>query len=193
MATKVLEFPRYYKPSIPSQDTAFRFQGTNLGANLAHVTRSEAGEQEALAHAIIDIEVLYPASESAKRDIVQAITSLAAAINLLEEARKASAQSDAIVADDCMQHFQMMLPQLFRYRSLGDGYGTIINSIHFALVNRRGMPFSAEQITGMWRVLKELRVRPFSSFEKALDYVAELENVDLRVDPDTLSKLVEDE
>jgi hypothetical protein len=42
-------------------------------------------------------------------------------------------------------------------------------------------------------VLKELRNAPFIQFEQALDYVGELEQCGLQVDPPVISELVRDD
>ena len=110
----------------------------------------------------------------------------------LESARVASQQKDWITADRYTQRFQASLPNLFTPRRIGDGYGVIINSIHIAFVNRRGKPLNFDQLTAIWRVLKELRNAPFIQFEPALDYVEELETCGLEVDPINLSELVGD-
>src|SRR5207245_6684116 len=102
MATKVLEFPQHYRQTTARLDTAFRLKGTELsGSETGRVTmRTEGLEQEAALQALIDIDVLYPTPEGARPDIVQALTSLASAIALLEEARKAAAEGNPISADD---------------------------------------------------------------------------------------------
>jgi hypothetical protein len=195
MATKVLDFAQY-RAQQKRQDTAFRFKGTELAGPeaAARITvHPEGTEQKEQLHRLIDIDVLYPVPEGAKPQVVEALTVLASAISLLEDARQAIAQGKPIPADDSMQHFQMLLPQLFKYRGLGDGYGLIINSIHFAIANQEGRPISSDQMTTIWRVLKELRVRPFLTFDKALDYVADLENSNLQVDPRPVSELLRDD
>ena len=56
----------------------------------------------------------------------------------------------------------------------------------------RGRPLSFDQLTTVWRVIKELRNAPFVSFEQALNYVGELETCGLQVDPSIVSELIED-
>jgi hypothetical protein len=193
MATKVLDFAQYRAQNPPRQDTAFRFKGTELAGSQAAARVTVNPEEREQLHSLIDIDVLYPTPDGARSQVVAALTSLASAIGLLEDARQALAQDNPITADDSMQHFQMLLPQLFRYRGLGDGYALLINSIHFAIANQEGRPISSEQITTIWRVLKELRVRPFLTFDKALDHVADLESSNLQVDPRPVSEILKDD
>jgi len=44
----------------------------------------------------------------------------------------------------------------------------------------------------MWRVLKELRTRPYLSFTEALDSVMELEETELEVDAPGLADILQD-
>ena len=69
-----------------------------------------------------------------------------------------------------------------------------LSSIHSTLPpsTSTGSHSSFEQITTVWRVVKELRNSPFVSFEQGLKYVGELEECDLAVDPPVLSELIEE-
>lgn len=139
---------------------------------------------------IIEIDKLYQAAKGTGTQFITALESLAEAIDLLAQARVASQKNSPIDADRCVQRFEALLPQLFRYRKIGDGYGVIVNALHFAAVNRRGRPLNTDQITTTWLVLRELRSKPFLEFEQALDQVAELENCGIEVDPPVLSELL---
>lgn len=140
----------------------------------------------------IEIDKLYPAEKNSKADVIAALGLLAEAIGLLEKARAASRSKDAMESDRHSQRFQVLLPDLFRRRKIGDGYGAIINSLHLAFVNQRGKPLSFEQLTTVWRVVRELRNAPFVPFEQALRSVEELEDCHLQVYPTTISELVEE-
>ncbi len=169
-------------------ETWFRRAGTQVGPTPAfHNPRKRLEGATALAP--ISIDTLYPPSEEAKEDISNAIALLAKAVEVLGEARAAS---NPLTADRHVQRFQVMLPELFRYRSVGDGYGSIINSLHFSFINLHGKTLSPEQTTLVWRILKELRTRPFLSFDVALGYVDELGRAQFQVDPSILGELVED-
>lgn len=140
----------------------------------------------------IEIDKLYPADKDSKSDVIAALPLLAEAIGLLEKARAAARNKEAIAADRYSQRFQVLLPDLFMRRKIGDGYGAIINSLHFAFVNQHGTPLTFEQLTTVWRVVKELRSAPFIPFDQALKSVGELEDCRLQVDPPVLSELIEE-
>jgi hypothetical protein len=95
-------------------------------------------------------------------------------------------------ADRYTQRFEATLPALFRCREVGDGYAVVINSLHFAAINKRGEPLNLDQLTTAWRILRELRSKPFVEFDQALEYVEELEASGLHVDPPIVSELLED-
>jgi hypothetical protein len=140
----------------------------------------------------IEIDKLYPADKTSTSDLIAALGLLAEAVSLLERARTAARGKEMVVADRYTQRFQMLLPDLFARRKIGDGYGAVINSLHFALINQHGRPLSFEQLTTTWRVAKELRNAPFTPFEQALRFVQELEDCHLQVYPAAISELIEE-
>jgi hypothetical protein len=185
----VIEMP---KPAPESPSTS----GTGgYGTKRAATTAARIGEPIVRGTTVlkpIEIDKLYPADKNNRSDVLAALPQLADAIDLLEKAR-AALRTEAATADRYWQHFQMLLPDLFKYRKIGDGYGVVINALHFASINLHGAPLSFEQLTTVWRVVKELRSAPFTPFEQALKYVQELEDCDLQVYPATISELIEEE
>lgn len=169
-------------------ETGMRSRGTEM-APADVVTRLESGIEAATVKSI-DIETLYPPVPDRNDHLSRVLEQLASAVNLLGQART---QEDVMVSDRYIQQFQALLPDLFKWRSVGDGYATVINSLQFALFNRKGIPLTVQQISTLWRSLKELRTRPFLTFEQALTYVDEFEKVGLKVDPPVLGALLPDE
>jgi hypothetical protein len=147
----------------------------------------------AAVQSAIPIDVLYPATKESAPDVLIALGLLADAIALLENARTAVKAKDLVMADRYVQRFQADLPGLFKPRGIGDGYAVIINSLHFAFINQRGKLLSFDQLTTVWRVLRELRNGPFVQFEQALNYVEELETSGLQIDPEAISELLDDD
>jgi hypothetical protein len=188
MADTIAVFP---KPAprrpIPTRETGVALSGTQPGPVTQVASRSSA------APAVIEIDKLYPATQDSSSDVITALTLLAEAIELIGEARTASQKKDIVTSDRYAQRFQATLPLLFKPRKIGDGYAVIVNSLHFAFINLRGRPLSFEQLTTVWRVLRELRNRPFVPFEQALDYVGDLEECGFQVDPPNVPELVHDE
>jgi hypothetical protein len=189
MSDTPIEFPSQASPApLPAGDTAFGLPGTRFIPRANTVRPIIHGSTAP----VIEIDKLYPADKDSKSDLIAALPLLADAIELLQEARTAARDKKIFEADRYSQRFQMLLPQLFMRRGIGDGYGVIVNSLHFAFVNQHGTPLNFEQITTVWRVVKELRSAPFVPFEQALKSVGELEDCHLRVDPQILSELIEE-
>ena len=137
----------------------------------------------------VPIDVLYPPTPGARADLVDALELLAKAIPTLERARNALRAKDDIQSDHDAHSVQLLLPDLFRCRTIGDGFASIINAIEIALVNRRGEPLNESQLVAILRTFKDLRSRPFVSFENAQQSIEELETVGLQVDPTALGEL----
>jgi hypothetical protein len=143
-------------------------------------------EQPITRHMIantISIDELYPATEAIGPDLATALRLLADSLKRIDDAIEALKAHDIISADDSIQHLKTIMPELFCCRSLGDGYGAIINAIMCALENLQGKPLSASQILSIGQRLKHLRSEPFIQFAEALDEIEELEKVDLIVTP----------
>jgi len=189
--TNTIEFPKPAPDLAPALGTGgYRLSGTQ-GPTSARTARPVVRGSTALAP--IEIDKLYPADKGYVSDLIAALGVLADAISLLEQARVAARNKEAITADRYWQRFQTLLPRLFMHRKIGDGYGAVINALHFACINQHGAPLSFEQLTTVWRVIKELRSAPVTSFEQALKYVQELEDCRLQVYPATISELIEEQ
>jgi len=137
---------------------------------------------------VIDIDRLYEAVPGTSSQIVRALELLKQVSDFLVEAQKSD---NAMDADRFVQRVQLALPRLFAYRSTGDGFGVIINSLHFAFSNLHGTPLTPDQLNVIWRVLRELRARPAMSLEQAIQRVEELEECGLEVDPPNIGDVLE--
>jgi hypothetical protein len=137
---------------------------------------------------VIDIERLYETLPGSTSQIVRALELLKQAIDFLSEARKSENPMDS---DRYVQRAQLALPKLFACRSIGDGFGVIINSLYFAFTNLHGTPLTSDQLNVVWRILRELRTRPVMSLEQGIQHAEELENCGLEVNPPDLGDLLE--
>jgi len=137
---------------------------------------------------VIDIDRLYDAVPGTSSQMVTALELLKEASDNLAAAQKCDT---AMEADRFVHRVQVALPKLFGCRSIGDGFGVIINSLHFAFGNLHGTPLTPSQLSAVWRVLRELRARPAMALEQGIERVAELEAQGLEVDPPELSDLLE--
>ncbi|MBZ5503365.1 MAG: hypothetical protein LAN59_14230 [Acidobacteriia bacterium] len=111
----------------------------------------------------------------------------------MEHARDALRSNDLIRSDHHVHSIQLLLPQLFRCRAIGDGFAAVVNALEIAFVNQGGQPLTEKQIVTVLRTLKELRSRPFVPFDLAQQSIEELEKVGLGVDPVTLGELFDAE
>jgi hypothetical protein len=143
------------------------------------------------ALAPIPIDTLYPATESNRHDLIHALQLLPQAIKALEKARDALGSGDLLQSDHYVHAVQVLLPDLFRCRTVGDGFAATINALEIALVNQHGEPLSEREISSSLRALKELRLHPFLSFDSAQQLIEELEKTGLLVDPASLGDLLD--
>ena len=182
-------------PKIHVDDTkrfarVIEISDTHLGDSeppsfAGHVFETEGNL--AKAH-IIEIDRLWEATPGTSSRIVDALELLRQASDNLEQARKCDNPVDA---DQFVQRAQLTLPKLFTYRSIGEGFGIVINSLHFAFYNLHGTPLTASQLNVVWRALRELRVRPAMSFEQGINHAEELEKQGLEINPPELAELLE--
>jgi len=96
-------------------------------------------------------------------------------------------------ADTEIQKLQVLLPELFCCRGLGDGFGTIINSFMSAFEVLAGNMPDVTQIGAMNRVLQLLKEKPFLSADEADDQVEVLESVGLNPYPAELVEFLSSE
>jgi hypothetical protein len=119
---------------------------------------------------------LYPARQAFSREHITALRLLALAIGRCKRAIDAYADGDLMTADIQIQKIQMSLPELFCCRTLGDGFGTIVNALICALQNTDGNTLEQNQIRLLDNVFKELRDKPFLGVTEADDKVELLES-----------------
>jgi hypothetical protein len=131
----------------------------------------------------IEIDKLYPAEDATKPELIKALQLLAQSISALESAREKMFQHELIASDRETGKFEVLLPELFQCRKIGDGFGALINAIETAFVNQRGKPLAEKQLSALWRIVKELRAHPFITTDIAADRAEELARTGLLVDP----------
>jgi hypothetical protein len=142
----------------------------------------------ALAPAI-DIDRLYDSIPGTSSQMVRALELLKQASDDLARALQSE---NPMESDRHVQRAQLMLPKLFALRSIGDGFGLVINSLYFAFTNLHGTPLAPNQLNVVWRVIRELRARPVLSLEQGIQRVEDLEESGLTVDPPDLGNLLEE-
>ncbi|MGA7300659.1 MAG: hypothetical protein WBX10_10150, partial [Candidatus Sulfotelmatobacter sp.] len=136
---------------------------------------------------------LYPARHAFRREHITALRLLTIAIGRLKRALDSMAAGNVLDGDTEIQKVQVLLPELFCCRSLGDGFGTIINTIMSAFEGLGGATPDIDQIKTMNKVLQVLKEKPFLSADEADEQVDALESVGLSPYPAELVEFLSSE
>ena len=78
---------------------------------------------------------------------------------------------------------QGLLPELFCCRSLGDGFGIVVNGLMCAFQNLAGIPLRRDQAEKVRQTLIKLRSEPFLRADDAVQTIDVLEEVGLVLEP----------
>lgn len=114
---------------------------------------------------------------------------LAEGVSLAEDAVAASDADDFVTAQDIILRLKALMPELFCCRSLGDGYGAIINAVMYGLENLGTEPASDEQMRLIRWILQQVKTHPFLSHNVAVDLIMALEDGGLVVEPEEFQHL----
>ncbi|MBZ5625246.1 MAG: hypothetical protein LAQ69_42080 [Acidobacteriia bacterium] len=147
---------------------------------------------ETFKPALVSIADIYYSPESIGSPYLRnALRLLSMAVKNVESALELLSDGDMIGGDDAMQHYQVLLPELFACRSIGEGFGLLVSSLLNAVTSLRGQSMVERQVRAVRSVLIELSSEPFMSFDAALVHVLRLEQADLNVDPPNFEFLAE--
>lgn len=149
-------------------------------ANIAPLQseRISAKESAASISAVdlyIDAEVLSP--------------TLVRGLGLLEEAAVLVGQSiqavegDPFLSDMHTQKLRPILRRLFICRSIGDGFGAIVDALISGLDNNRGLPLDRRRLSAILNALLTLQREPFLTFTSAIKVIEEIESVGFSTEP----------
>jgi hypothetical protein len=136
-------------------------------------------------------EEVYRALEFTTVEMRSALRLLRDAIGWCDRALSADSLGELFQADDAMVNVQIIMPELFCCRALGDGLAEIVNAIQSSFENLKGGAFERSQISSIRRALIAIQNEPRLSFERALEFVGAMESTGLMVEPaliDTLSE-----
>lgn len=140
---------------------------------------------------IPQLEDLYPVAEIRPYELNMAMRLLPEAVELTDQAIEVLKNERPLESDNAMMHVRALLPELFCCRSLGDGFGAVVNALLSAFENQEGLPLSHLQLEQVRRALLEIRENPWLAFGRALDLITGLEESGLRVDPPALDAIGE--
>ena len=153
-----------------------RLIGTpETGTDQTHIRDSRADK--------LSVEDLYPEPTLIGQDLSTAIQLLTEAVELINNAIEHERRNEQLHADDAMQRMQMVLPELFFCRSLGDGFGAIINGLFHALKNHGGSPLTEDQMMSIRSSLMTLQNEPFLEFAVAMEQIGSLQSLGFSVVP----------
>jgi hypothetical protein len=136
-----------------------------------------------ITHGYISNEELYPVREQYNPALATADILLGEGIILVNESIKMLIDDDLISSDDSMQRFQALLPELFCCRVIGDGFGTVINSIYHSIGNMNGNPMNETQLRAILNILKRIHTEPFIEYDEAVEEILHLETAGFEVSP----------
>lgn len=131
----------------------------------------------------ITTEELYSDFENVSPELNSAVRLLSLSLEHMDRALQAHRDNDSIEADDATQRMQALLPELFCFRSLGDGFGIVVNSLLCGFQNLAGIPLQREQLEKVRQTLVKLRSEPFLREADAVKAVTALEQVGFVVEP----------
>jgi hypothetical protein len=129
---------------------------------------------------------LYPVREAFSPEHITALRLLQIAVGRSLRAIQFMATNDVMSADTEMQKLQVLLPELFCCRVLGDGFGTIVSSLMSTFEGLEGETPTVAQMQAINRVLRMLREKPFLSPDDADKQLELLEEVNLTPYPTEL-------
>jgi hypothetical protein len=132
------------------------------------------------AKAFMSMRALYPKiDEVSPSPLRHALHNLKEALNFVEEALDADADEDALASDNAIMQFRRILPDLFCSRSIGDGFGMIINSLMIWMRARNGEPLNKVQLEAVRMCLSELAHKPLLSDMRAVSLIQRLQSAGL--------------
>lgn len=189
--TNVLPFKQKHAPDTGSQREGFSTAAETKYPSTQAEARLRVGNDDSSKAQEISIEQLYPLSDASTAELATALRLLAEALHHLEVAVSAQDDQDVMGADDAICHVEILMPELFCCRALGDSYGVVVGTVMSALRNRGGEPLTTLQVRTLWLTLKTLRSHPFMNYEKALDLVESVEQSGMNIEPQGFDSLVE--
>lgn len=174
--TPVLSTPQR---KVPASSTTFEevlsFRtGTELRANAVGV-RPALTQRE-----------LYPVREAFTTEHITALRLLSVAIKRCERAMYATSADDLVGTDTEIQKIQVLLPELFCCRTLGDGFGSVVSAIICSFESLNGNFPNPAQIRALNTVFCVLSDKPFLSVDEADEQIELLEVAELNPYPSEL-------
>jgi hypothetical protein len=150
---------------ISFSDTSYKIseQNESVHEKIAKVFNKE----------LLPIEKIYP--DKIPGEIGTVVELLTKSSSLLNEAI-INFDESLVNSDECVQQFLFLLPDLFYFRKIGEGFGIIISSLLIALTNRGGIPLEKKQLILVNKIIGKLKNEPFFGTLEAVQYCDEMED-----------------
>ncbi len=175
-----------------------RYDTSNINATLRGamdsptvVVHRPADEQRGTSTGQLRTEDIYAAPEALKPELSNALNLLRDSADILAEAIQSAQEHSALAADDAIERFVALLPELFCCRSIGDGFGAVVQTLHYCLYNNEGQPLPLERIKALQASVEGLRRNVFMPFDEAVDIIEALEKTDFDTEPRSLRTLTD--
>jgi len=154
---------------------------TENGIHKPSVSTTSSGSESSQGY--ISNEDLYPVREQYNPALATAGQLLDEGISLVNESINMLIDDDLISSDDSIQKFQVLLPELFCCRGLGDGFGAVINAIYHSINNMNDISINETQLRAILNILKRIHTEPYIEYGEAVEEILHLETVGLEVSP----------
>jgi hypothetical protein len=137
------------------------------------------------------IEELFTETEGLPPELPNARRMLASCIRNVKDALTSIREGDIVLSDDKIAHVIVSFPELFCCRTLGDGFGMVINALQGAIENKRGAPLDIAQLQSILRALEKIHSEPFLKSSSAVDAISALEESGLNPEPPAYEYLLD--
>lgn len=142
-------------------------------------------------HQWIPTERLYPAGDTLRNSVSQALEMLRTALAYVDESIAANDQDNSFRSDDAITRLKVLLPELFCCREIGDGFGAVVNALYNALKTWNKYPLSNDQLALIRSLLFKLKSFPAIGFDSAIELVEQLQTAGFSVEPPYFEELTE--
>jgi hypothetical protein len=166
--------------------TARDWNSEQAAVRVAEIDQSEPTEDQVTTTAAD----LYPNPDD-NSVLSRALSLLKESVQILDDAEGFVQVNELMSADDAIQRFTALLPELFMCRSLGDSFATVVLALFYGIRNLKGMPASGSQITEIRLAIRQLLMEPFLVYEEAIRLTSKLELTGMSIDPPALP-IIED-
>ncbi len=195
---EVIQIPRVRRSSQSDESTAAvdfekrkpRESTTTVVDIMAAVTTVQQQGSSALAPSRLTQRELYPVRHAFSIEHITALRLLALASGRLQRALTAMHSGEVLSADLEVQQVQVLLPELFCCRALGDGFGTVVNAVISVFESLDGDPLNAVQLRTISNIFEVLKDKPFLDTAQADIEVDKLTTVGLNPYPPELTKFL---